>query len=128
MKKILVMDDEPEILEFMMDYYDTEFECEIVGKENGLEGLKVAIKEKFDLICTDHSMPEMTGAAFLKAIRTRECPNTNTPVLFISGYIGEAKKLGSEFKDVYYLQKPANLGDIFDISEKLMNGEKPDLA
>ncbi|MFM7216492.1 MAG: response regulator transcription factor, partial [Bacteroidota bacterium] len=67
-KKILLVDDEPDILEFME--YNLKKEDFIVLKaNNGREAVEKAVAEKPDLIILDIMMPEMDGIETCRAIR-----------------------------------------------------------
>ncbi|MCG8328110.1 MAG: response regulator transcription factor [Chitinophagales bacterium] len=68
--KILVVDDEPDILEFLK--YNLEKEgYQVVTANNGEEGIEVADKEKPDLIILDIMMPKMDGVEVCRQIRSK---------------------------------------------------------
>src|SRR6187397_1453758 len=68
MRKILLVDDEPDILEFME--YNLKKENYIISKAgNGKEAIEKAIKEHPDLIILDIMMPEMDGIEACRALR-----------------------------------------------------------
>jgi two-component system alkaline phosphatase synthesis response regulator PhoP len=59
-KKILIVDDEPDILEFLQ--YNLKKEgYRVATAPDGLQALQVAEREKPDLIILDIMMPEMDG-------------------------------------------------------------------
>jgi CheY-like chemotaxis protein len=69
MKKILVIEDEPEMrrnITTLLRYYD----YEPVAAENGREGVEAAGREKPDLILCDVMMPELDGYGVLQALQT----------------------------------------------------------
>jgi len=69
-KKILIADDEPDIIEFLQ--YNLEKNGYIVvSAENGKEALSVALKEKPDLILLDIMMPEMDGVEVCRELREK---------------------------------------------------------
>ena len=69
--KILIVDDEPDIIEFLS--YNLKREgYEIVSANNGREGLTVAERERPDLIILDIMMPEMDGVEVCRQLRERE--------------------------------------------------------
>ena len=80
--KILIVDDEKDILEFLS--YNLKKEgFEILTANNGLEGLEMATKEVPDLIILDVMMPEMDGIEACEKIR--ETPSLeDTLVLFLT--------------------------------------------
>jgi len=66
--KILLIDDEPDILE-IISYNLSAEGYQVITAKNGLEGIKKAKKEKPHLIVLDVMMPEMDGIEACEAIR-----------------------------------------------------------
>lgn len=66
--KILLVDDEPDILE-IVGYNLSNEGYKVITAENGLEGVKMAKKEKPQLIILDVMMPEMDGIEACEQIR-----------------------------------------------------------
>ncbi len=66
--KILLVDDEPDILE-IVGYNLSSEGYKVITAENGAEGVKKAIKEKPHLIILDVMMPEMDGIEACEQIR-----------------------------------------------------------
>ena len=82
-KKILVVDDEPDILTFLCTLlrkngYDV---CEAC---DGVEGMKKVLEEKPDLVCLDLLMPEKTGIKMYREMRKDELLK-NLPVIMVTG-------------------------------------------
>lgn len=72
MLKVLLVDDEPFILQgikVIIDWEKEGFEIAATA-ENGLEALEYLKKEKVDLIIADIRMPGMTGLELLEQIRS----------------------------------------------------------
>ena len=69
-QKILIVDDEPDILE-ILDYNLRREGYEVVTANNGEEGLRQAERENPDLIILDIMMPEMDGVAVCRQLRAR---------------------------------------------------------
>jgi len=106
-KKILLVDDEPEILEISRDYLKASA-FDVVTASDGVQGLAVARREKPDLIVLDWMMPEMDGLDLCREIR-RE---SNVPIIMLTSRSEEADKLiGLELGADDYITKP------FDIEE-----------
>ncbi len=76
--KILLVDDEPDILE-IVGYNLTSEGYQIVTAENGLEAVKKAKKEKPQLIILDVMMPEMDGIEACEQIR--KLPNLQDTII-----------------------------------------------
>ena len=68
--KILLVDDEPDILE-IVGYNLSNEGYQVITAENGLEGVKKAKKERPHLIILDVMMPEMDGLELVGHIRSR---------------------------------------------------------
>jgi two-component system, OmpR family, alkaline phosphatase synthesis response regulator PhoP len=74
--KILLVDDEPDILEFLK-YNLLREQYLVFTASNGKEAIKVATKERPDLIVLDVMMPELDGVEVCRHLRTRpEFDNT----------------------------------------------------
>jgi chemotaxis protein CheX len=66
---LLVVDDEPDIREALKSYIENTLETPLVLQAaNGVEGLKIASNQRFDLIITDLKMPRMDGKTFLNQL------------------------------------------------------------
>jgi len=82
LKKILVVDDEPDAVK-MMEMRLSHEGYEVLKAYDGAEAVKIARKERPDLILLDILMPVMDGAE--TAAKLRELPETkNIPVIFIT--------------------------------------------
>jgi two-component system alkaline phosphatase synthesis response regulator PhoP len=101
-KKILIVDDEPQIVEICRDYlkaagYDT------VSASHGAQGVLLARREKPDLIVLDLMMPEMHGLDVCREIRKE----SNVPIIMLTARVEETDKLiGLELGADDYITKP----------------------
>ncbi|MCB0579933.1 MAG: response regulator transcription factor [Phaeodactylibacter sp.] len=68
--KILVVDDEPDILEFLR-YNLVKEGYTVLTANNGEEGIKLAVAEKPNLIILDIMMPKMDGVEVCRQLRTK---------------------------------------------------------
>ena len=101
-KKILIVDDEPQIVEICQDYLKAAG-YETVTASNGAQGLSLARREKPDLIVLDLMMPEMDGLEVTRAIR-RE---SDVPIIMLTARVEETDKLiGLELGADDYITKP----------------------
>jgi two-component system alkaline phosphatase synthesis response regulator PhoP len=69
--KILIVDDEPDILEFL-SYNFRRKGFEVIVANDGIEGLDLAIASSPHLIISDILMPKLDGIEMCKAIRNIE--------------------------------------------------------
>jgi two-component system alkaline phosphatase synthesis response regulator PhoP len=81
-KKILIVDDEPDILEFLQ--YNLRKEgYTVVAAADGRQAIEVAEREKPDLILLDIMMPELDGVETCRVLRSKKEFET-TPVAFLT--------------------------------------------
>ena len=104
MKKILLADDEKDIVEFLQ--YNLKQEgFDVITAYDGLETLE-KIKETPDLILLDIMMPKMDGYEVCKKIRTTK-GFEHTPIIFLTAKAGEVNEIkGLELGASDYIQKP----------------------
>tara|TARA_B100001971_G_C18267890_1_gene595792 strand:+ start:5349 stop:5714 length:366 start_codon:yes stop_codon:yes gene_type:complete len=115
MHKILIVDDEQDILETVSDIVEDKFSCETDSAANGLDAFILCQKEKYDLIITDHNMPFMKGSAFIIGLRTKENQNKNTPIIMLSAFIDEKMKKTLQIQNVDFLEKPFSPVDLIQM-------------
>jgi CheY-like chemotaxis protein len=105
-KKILVVDDEPDALDFVKEVLETEGYM-VLTAEDGVKGLALMRSEKPDLVFLDVQMPEMDGfETFQEMVKDDELKSI--PVVMLTG-IKEKVGIGfsaDEMKD-YMGKKPA---------------------
>ena len=89
--KILIVDDEQDILEFL-SYNLRKEGYKIYTASNGIDGLKIAINKKPELIILDVMMPEMDGIETCEKIRSEESLD-NSLILFLTARSEEYSEL-----------------------------------
>jgi two-component system, response regulator YesN len=106
MYNVLIVDDEPAVLQGMANIIDWEsLDLKIAGfAQCGTEALELILKEDIQILITDIKMPYMDGLELIKKIRQ---DGKNIKCIILSGfddflYVKEAAKLGIE----NYLLKP----------------------
>ena len=105
MKKVLVIDDVPEVAQIVSATLQVAGFVPLVALD-GRTGLDLARKEHPDLILCDIHMPDLDGYDTLKALRQDE-PTATTPFIFLSG-MGDRPDVrrGMELGADDYLAKP----------------------
>ena len=94
MAKILVIDDEEEVVNLYNDFLSKEG-FKVLTATNGEDGLSIAKKEIPDLILLDVIMPGMDGGAVDQNLL--ENPRTkNIPIIFLTGIITQEEETEGE--------------------------------
>jgi two-component system alkaline phosphatase synthesis response regulator PhoP len=103
--KILLVDDEPDILEFM-DYNLKKENYEVIKASNGKDAIDKAKKEHPDLIILDIMMPEMDGIETCRQLR--DIPDfKNTLIAFLTARNEDYSQIaGFETGADDYITKP----------------------
>jgi len=98
----MVVDDEQRLVSLVESYLTREG-YHVVTAYNGKEALKVAEKEKPDLIILDVMMPEMDGYEFMRTHRA----DHNTPIILLTARVDDDEKvIGLEVGADDYVTKP----------------------
>ncbi len=113
MNKILLVDDEAEILEILETLITSEINCEIVKSASGNKAIAELKKDQeFDLILSDYNMADGNGADLFNF----NVKNKNLPFVFISGgYLEDYDDVENfyEANDLnYYIHKPVNFEEL----------------
>lgn len=123
MKKVLVLDDQKEILELWHWHFKLWAETvELFTGANGAQGIALMEEHKFDLIITDFKMPKVDGLDFILHVRATDA---QTPIFLFSGYIPELSFLADQMENVQFFEKPLIGGKLryainFCLFEKLV--------
>jgi len=103
MKKILIIEDDPAIVEGLKATL-TQEHYEAITETTGERGYKKAKEEKIDLIILDLTLPDRDGIDICKSLRVE---GINTPILMLTGRKEEIDKiLGLEIGADDYMTKP----------------------
>jgi DNA-binding NarL/FixJ family response regulator len=113
MKKILVIEDEPEMRRNLMTVLRLE-KFSPLGAENGRVGVQLARKEKPDLILCDVMMPELDGYGVIAALRAG-AETVSIPFIFLTAK-GEKPDIraGMNLGADDYLTKPVAKADLLN--------------
>lgn len=107
MKKILIVDDEKNILKLLQDFFEIQGYL-VYTALDGLEAIK-KISIKPDIILLDINMPKMDGIEVCKTIRDF----VNCPILFLTAKVEEQDKInGLMVGGDDYITKPFSLDEL----------------
>ena len=106
--KIILVDDEPEILTLVRDYLSREG-FTVLTALNGNEGMKLIELEKPDLVLLDWMLPGMSGLEMCKHLRE----TSTIPIIMLTAKSEEIDRvLGLEFGADDYIVKPFSLREL----------------
>jgi len=120
--RILVVDDEKVIREFLRDFLsDQGYEIDLAT--DGKEALDKIKRSNYDLVITDIKMPNANGIEVLKKVKRK---NSNTEVIIITGYPSldteaECKNFGA----AGYIVKPFQINQIKLLVGRALKSKKP---
>lgn len=119
MAKILIVDDDPDILTVIQRLLETDGH-ESVTAEDGLKALELVKRQPFDLIISDLRMPSMDGMSLLREVKTIR---PSLPVILVTAYASaetasESVKLGA----AAYLFKPFKVKELLDAVGRALKG------
>ncbi len=124
--KILIIDDEPEIINFIIDVMELEeTKYTFYRALNGVDGIRIAEKFLPDLIVTDWEMPEMSGIELIRNLKNGPI-TSDIPVVMITGAMTSSGHLKTalEAGAIDFIRKPidaieltARLGSMILLSD-----------
>jgi diguanylate cyclase (GGDEF)-like protein len=104
-RKLLIIDDEEGIRESVRDYFEVQG-FTVHAAVNGAAGLQMALDQRPDLILLDVELPDMSGYAVCRNIRSTP-ELQHTPVIMLTAHSLEKEELsGFEAGADDYLSKP----------------------
>ncbi len=85
---------------------------------NGIDGLHMAMEEKYDIIIADRMLPKLDGLAIIQALRSS---NNKTPVLILSSLSNVEERIkGLKAGGDDYMTKPFAFGELMARIEALL--------
>jgi DNA-binding response OmpR family regulator len=121
-KRILIADDDSEIRECIaLLLSHTGFKVETV--QDGEEGWRAVRRAEFDLLITDHQMPNMTGLNLIMKIREA---SIGAPCILISGDLPETESaLMPLIRPGAILTKPFEFAALIALVQSLLRKDAP---
>jgi signal transduction histidine kinase len=113
-KHLLVVDDEPVILQILKAVFEEEpWRLTLVG--TGSEAKRILESERVDLLLTDKNLPDVNGLELLRIAKARE---PLCEVIILTGYGSLETALAAMELDAFdYVLKPLN--NVFDIRKRV---------
>lgn len=106
--KIVLVDDEPEILSLVRDYLSREG-FRVLTAVNGVDGMILIEREKPDLVLLDWMLPGLNGLEMCKRLRE----TSSIPIIMLTAKSEEVDRvLGLEFGADDYVVKPFSLREL----------------
>lgn len=123
--KILVVEDSPTMRQLISFALRSLPELKIVEAVDGLDGLKKAQAESYDLAVIDINMPLMDGLKLISIMR-QDQKNKDIPIVIISTESGSETKKRAEALGVdAYITKPIMAGHVLKTIRTLLEAKKP---
>jgi two-component system, NtrC family, response regulator AtoC len=113
--RILVVDDEPQILEFLRELFGSSG-WDVQTASSGSEGIDLLARDRFDVVLTDLKMPGQNGIELLRIVKKIQ---PETEVVMMTGYAKvdtaiEAMRAGA----FHYLTKPFQGEEVLNLAGK----------
>jgi two-component system CheB/CheR fusion protein len=124
-RSFLIVDDSKDTLAMLEELLKVSG-ANVMTANNGVDALRIAAENDFDVILSDISMPEMDGFEFLQRLRQIE-GREHTPVVAITGFGRNAdieRALSAGFYS--HLTKPLNLQALAEIVEGMAQLKEKD--
>ena len=109
-KKILIVDDEPDVLEWFTTFFE-DHGYDTITARDGFEGFEKAESEQPDLITLDITMDKESGVKMYRKLHESEKAK-NIPVIMVTGIDPQFKQFIEKRKQVNppaaYFEKPVD--------------------
>ena len=119
--RLLVVDDEPGILEMFASVFG-KLGCTVVTAPGGVEALRLAVDEPFDIAFCDTSMPVMSGLAVMRALHKLQI---DLPVVIMTGYPSDESELDAKLLGAFaYIAKPSEISVLETLIDRALAQSK----
>lgn len=118
---ILILDDDVDFNSLLTDIYE-QADYIVTSVTDPVEAIEVFGETDYDLVVTDHKMPEMSGSDFMMEIKRHK---PQIPVIMISGYL-ENDMIRELIRDGVggVFLKPLNIFSLLERTEELVEEAK----
>ncbi len=119
MKKILIIDDEFEMIQSLKKILSLRDEFSVTTEIDGAQALELVSKNEFDLVISDLKIGHISGIDVAKQI-LKYYPNT--PIIMISGYATIESSTEAIKTGVFdFIEKPFTSGKLFESIDNALN-------
>jgi len=118
--RVLVVDDEEDVAEFMLDMLE-DWGLEVTVITNSVIARDVFRQnsDKFDLVITDFTMPKLTGIQLANEIRQT---NHSVPIILYTGFSEDLQQSELQSAGIsYFLTKPIDVDETFNHVNALLS-------
>jgi len=120
-RKVLVVDDDPEIVELMVDVLERDGRFEVRTASSGYDAGVLTQEFRPDLMILDYMLPDVNGNVVCKTIR-QNAVFEHMKIIIVSGVINQDEidnllKLGANA----FLKKPFSIDDLVGKMTELLN-------
>jgi DNA-binding response OmpR family regulator len=115
-KTLFIIEDDNHVLSMMQNYFEY-LGYQIITASNGMDGLKMAESEQYDLVITDIVMPYVSGVGIITIIKDND---PDLPVIAITAYGKNPERLAAEKQADVVLRKPFEMEVLKDHVIKLL--------
>lgn len=124
-KKIMVVDDEPDQVYTIQQFFEFSGKYEVIGANSGMECVEVLKNEKKlpDLILLDIMMPERSGWDVFAQLKEKT-EWREIPIIFLTALTDEYSKGFGSISADDYIEKPYDLDELKKRIEKVLNKTK----
>lgn len=118
MKKILIIDDEEDVL-LVLGKRLSGAGYQVVKAKNGKEGIEMAKKELPSLILLDILLPDIDGGEVARLLKSSD-KTAHIPVIYLTCLYtpNDEKRLGHEAGANFFVAKPYNPDELLNIIKK----------
>jgi CheY-like chemotaxis protein len=117
--RVLVIDDDRSVRAFVCDMLES-LGYETDNADDGVRGLALLERHRYDLVVTDLRMPELTGWDVVNAVRGRR---PTMPMILISGFATDDDMRQAQRLGVPLLQKPFSVIEFRRVVRELLAAE-----
>ena len=126
MKRILLVDDDQEIVESMRTILEAKGYQVMVARD-GNQGLALAERELPDLLILDMMMPKKSGFLVLERLKGKDAKTKNMPTIMITANEGGRHRAYAEMLGVdEYIRKPFAMDKLMDTVDRLLGAKDDD--